>query len=371
MEIRSAHPDSLSLHYPAIDNPAPGRKVAVAHGVFWLTMPLPFALNHINLWLLRDQLDGRDGWTVVDCGITSEITQQLWEQIFDHELDGLPVLRVIVTHFHPDHLGLAWWLTQGGQKQRWQANLWMSQTEYLMGHLLSSGGGHVRQGWHDSTNSNMTAITPSFYAQQGIVDPNVLAQLSERKTYYPRLVPQVPSSYVRIRHDQSIAIGGHDWQVIGGEGHCPEHCALLCSNLQVMISGDMVLPKISTNVSVQEIEPTGNPLKQFLDSLQSYLALGDGLLILPSHGKPFYGLHTRIAQLQQHHQARLQEVLDACTTQAGSAMDMLTVMFKRPLDLHQLTFALGESLAHLNYLWQEGKLSRHQNEQGVYLFAAT
>lgn len=366
------HPDSL--RYPAIDSPAPGKKVLVAPGVYWLTMPLPFALNHINLWLLRDQLHGRDGWTegwtIVDCGITSEATQTLWEQIFEHELDGLPVLRVIVTHFHPDHLGLAWWLTQGGQQARWQVDLWMSQTEYLMGHLLSSGGGHSKPGSPANTNDEPINTTPSFYTQQGIVDPNVIAQLRERKTYYPRLVPQVPSAYVRIRRDQIIRIGERDWQVIGGEGHCPEHCALLCPDLQVMISGDMVLPKISTNVSVQEIEPTGNPLKQFLDSLQSYLALDDELLILPSHGKPFYGLHARIAQLQAHHQARLQEVLEACAIRASSAMDMLTVMFKRPLDLHQLTFALGESLAHLNYLWLEGKLSRQQNDQGVYLFSA-
>jgi glyoxylase-like metal-dependent hydrolase (beta-lactamase superfamily II) len=191
--------------------------------------------------------------------------------------------------------------------------------------------------------------------------------MGERRNYYPSLVPAVPQEYTRMQDGDLIRVGQHQWRVITGFGHSPEHAALHCAELNVLISGDMVLPRISTNVSVFAIEPEGNPLAQYLASLDKFAALPADTLVLPSHGRPFRGLHTRIAQLREHHAARLGEVMDACRT-AQSAADIVPIMFRRKLDAHQLTFALGEALAHLHFLWFEGKLQRTKHADGIIRF---
>ena len=339
--------------------PEPGRKLAVAPGVFWVRMPLPFALDHINLWLLRDTLDGREGWTVIDSGIASAEIRQYWEQIFAHELEGLPVLRVLCTHFHPDHLGLADWICRGGDHARWNVRLWMTLGEYTMGRLMADSRG-------SSAGGEAAAV---HFANHGLSAPEDLAQIRERAGYFSKLVPAVPSQYRRLREADLVLIGGRQWRVITGFGHSTEHCALYCDTLKLMISGDMVLPRISTNISVSDLEPEGNALALYLESLGRYEELPADTMTLPSHGKPFRGLHTRITQLRDHHVARLQEVRDACAVSPHSAADIVPIMFKRKLDLHQMTFALGEALAHLHLLWHAGELMRSQGDDGVYRFA--
>ncbi|ADJ66151.1 Zn-dependent hydrolase (glyoxylase) protein [Herbaspirillum seropedicae SmR1] len=335
--------------------PEPGHVMEVAPGVRWLRMGLPFALNHINLWLLADEMDtpnGRQrGWTVVDCGIATEDTRQAWERIFADELEGLPILRVLVTHCHPDHVGLAEWLCQ-----RWQAPLWMSTGEYAFARVMSAA----------LPGAEGTAATPHFQ-RHGLADPQTIATLQGRNTYYQDLVPAVPRSYHRMQDGHAVAIGGRDWEIITGFGHSPEHVSLYCRDLNVLISGDMVLPRISTNVSVFAIEPESNPVQQYLDSLKKYAQLPADALVLPSHGKPFRGLHTRIEQLNDHHRQRLAEVLEACAT-PQTGVDILPVMFKRALDTHQLSFALGEAVAHLHKLWYDGAVRRLVGEDGVYRF---
>lgn len=339
--------------------PEPGRKLAVAPGVFWVRMPLPFALDHINLWLLRDTLDGREGWTVIDSGIASAEIRQYWEQIFAHELEGLPVLRVLCTHFHPDHLGLADWICRGGDHARWNVRLWMTLGEYTMGRLMADSRG-------SSAGGEAAAV---HFANHGLSAPEDLAQIRERAGYFSKLVPAVPSQYRRLREADLVPLGGRQWRVITGFGHSTEHCALYCDALKLMISGDMVLPRISTNISVSDLEPEGNALALYLESLCRYEELPADTMTLPSHGKPFRGLHTRITQLRDHHVARLQEVRDACAVSPHSAVDIVPIMFKRKLDLHQMTFALGEALAHLHLLWHAGELMRTKGEDGVYRFA--
>ncbi len=350
------NPLESQLDYPFGDTlPSPGKLVPVAPGVFWLRMGLPFALNHINLWLLEDEIDTADGplrgWTIVDCGIADEATRAAWETIFAEQLRGLPVLRVIVTHCHPDHVGLADWLCA-----RWQAPLWMTTGEYAFARMMSAG----------LPGADGSAMLPHFQ-QHGLRDPALIAQLQGRKSYYPTLVPAVPMSYTRLQDGQSVRIGAHGWRIITGFGHAPEHAALYCDTLQVLISGDMILPRISTNVSVAAIEPESNPVQQYLDSLGKYADLPAAALILPSHGKPFRGVHIRIRQLLDHHAARLDEVLRACSL-ARSAADIVPIMFPRPLDAHQLTFALGEALAHLHLLWLNKQLSRRLDADGVFRF---
>jgi glyoxylase-like metal-dependent hydrolase (beta-lactamase superfamily II) len=352
------------LHYPLGDAlPAPGAATTLLPGVKWLRMPLPFALDHINLWLLRDSVDQGsgpvDGWTVVDCGVSNPALMAHWEAIFNDHLEGLPIVKVVVTHMHPDHIGLAWWLCE-----RWKVMLHISATDYLqarMGTELKSSFGGKR--------------AATFFASHGMTDPSHLAQLRAREGYYVGLVPQVPNQFVRLMEGQTFNVGPtgdkKTWYCISGFGHAPEHMALHCPEAGLLISGDMVLPRISTNVSVYESEPESNPLKLFLDSIQKFNACDPDTLVLPSHGKPFIGLHERVNQLQAHHDERLAELLQACTDRPMTALSALPVLFKRPLDFHQTTFALGESIAHLHWLWQEGQVRRERDTEGVNWFAVS
>jgi glyoxylase-like metal-dependent hydrolase (beta-lactamase superfamily II) len=348
------------LHYPLGDTlPAAGATIEVAPGVRWIRMTLPFALDHINLWLLRDKIDGREGWTVVDCCISRDEAKAQWEQAFATQLDGLPVLRVIVTHMHPDHIGLAYWICERWSTPEHECPLWISQADYHAARQASQG------------------ITPfdgagaaSFFASHGLDDPQTVERIRGRSNYYSSLVPALPPRYTRMQDGDSIAIGGRDWRCISGRGHAPEHISLYCDELHVLIGGDMMLPRISTNVSVHELEPEADSLALFLASIDKFRPLPEDTLTLPSHGKPFRGLHTRIRQLHDHHRDHLGKVMDAARERPLSAADALPILFKRKLDLHQTTFAMGEAIAHLHALWHQGKLRRTRDEAGVWRFAA-
>ena len=366
--------NEAKLHYPWGDTlPEPGHAQEVSPGVYWLRLPLPFALDHINVWLLRDHMDvngeRREGWTLVDCGIHKPQLKELWAQIFDQVLQGLPILRVMVTHMHPDHVGLAQWLCEHWSRDDHDCGLWMSFTDYS----------HAMLGTHGGTGFGGEEAA-RFFRTHGMLGDDQLAGMRQRRDYYRGLVPSLPDHFHRLRDGQTVRIGDDDWQCIVGYGHAPEHIALSQPERKLLISGDMVLPRISTNISVYNTEPEGNPLDDFLTSLSRYEVLDPATLVLPSHGKPFgaapehpeaHGLHERIRQLREHHHDRLVEVLDACRAQPGSGMDMIPVIFKRPLDLHQTSFAIGEAIAHLHALWFDGQLTRFKDEQGVWRFRAT
>ena len=318
------NPLESQLDYPFGDQlPAPAARIEVAPGVFWIRMPLPFALDHINLWLLRDCFDGRDGWTVVDCGISDKVIRGLWERVIADQLDGLPVVRVICTHTHPDHVGLAAMLTE-----RFSAPLWMTLGEYAFGRVLSRDdarrqrrfggralppprdGGVLRRGGPQPQ--------PGVFREPGAVDA---------------AVPSPASST-----GEEVRIGGRDWRVIIGLGHSPEHASFYCEEDRLLIAGDMVLPRISTNVSVWDIEPLSNPVQWFLDSLRKFEPCAEDTLVLPSHGRPFRKLHVRLRQLDDHHQERLSMLLSACgersiTRRAGGAADVQPKLRHPPDDL--------------------------------------
>ncbi len=353
------------LDYPFGDLlPEAGTTLEIAPGIKWIRMALPFALDHINLWLLRDEIDDPDqpgakiqGWSVVDCCISKEESKAQWEALFATQLEGLPILRVIVTHMHPDHIGLAHWLCQRWTTAKHVCRLWISATDYNAARIGSR-----------STTGFGGDSAARFFASHGLTDPESVEKIRGRTGYYPSMVPDVPPSFCRLMDGMVIRIGGKDWRCISGYGHAPEHIALHCKEAGVLISGDMVLPRISTNVSVYDTEPEADALTLFLASIDKFLPLEPDTLTLPSHGKPFRGLHTRIGQLHDHHRDRLEEVMQACTARPCSAADILPIMFKRKLDLHQTTFAMGEALAHLHALWFEGTLQRRLDADGIYRF---
>lgn len=352
------NPLEHQIHYPLGDLlPPEGVAMEVATSVKWIRMGLPFALDHINLWLLRDrQPDATgtliDGWTIVDCCIDSPTTRQQWEQVFLNSLEDLPILRVIVTHMHPDHIGLAHWLCE-----RWQVRLWISATDYNVARTAV----YDRNGFGGEAGAD-------FYSLHGVQDEDFLEHVRGRVSYFPTLVPALPATFRRLMDGDQLEIGGRMWQCISGYGHAPEHIALYCAEVSTLISGDMVLPRISTNVSVHAAEPESNPLQLFLASLLRYLDLPTDTVVLPSHGKPFRGLHERVGQLQDHHRDRLGEILQAAKEGSLSAADVLPIMFKRKLDSHQMTFAMGEALAHLHLLWFAGQLQRVLSPVGIHRF---
>ena len=350
------------LEYPWGDAlPDSGSAIEVAPGIYWLRMGLPFALNHINLWLLRDRLPHpsqigvmQEGWTAVDCGIDNPSTREAWQHIDQNVLQGLPILRVLVTHMHPDHMGMAHHLCA-----RWQAPLWMSTSEYQSAAIASAG-----------LSNFGGAATVAFFAAHGWRNPDELAVVQSRVGYYKSMVPAVPPTYVRLMDGASVTIGERRWQCLSGFGHSPEHMALHSAQDDVLISGDMLLPSISTNISVYATEPESNPLQLFLDSLSAMSHLTHETLVLPSHGRPFKGAPTRLQQLRAHHDDRLSELLACCRQQAISAHEALPTLFKRALDVHQTTFAMGEAVAHLHALWQSGQVDRRLGDDGIYRFGA-
>jgi len=352
------------LEFPWKSPPEPGSPLELRPGLYWLRMPLPFALDHINLWLLEDQIDGQRGFSAIDCGIADDPTRSAWEALFDRAFGGRALLRVIATHFHPDHLGLAEWLARGGERQRWKAPVWMTAAEYEIGRLLCLAGAAEEQ--PDSEPQCR------FYEINGVAGEEAARRARARgPRRYASMVPAVPSTYRRILDGESISIGPADsprnFQVLTGFGHAPEHASLMCDGDGILISGDMVLPAISTNISVYEIEPDADPLALYLESLGRLSTLPPDTLVLPSHGLPFFGLHTRIRQLQQHHRERLDDTLRACAA-PRTADELLPVLFRRPLDEHQVGFAFGEALAHLHTLWHQGLLGRTRGSDGIYRF---
>ncbi|WP_295852336.1 MBL fold metallo-hydrolase [uncultured Xylophilus sp.] len=342
------------LHYPLGDTlPAAGTALEVAPGLRWVRMGLPFALDHVNLWLVRDRFEGREGWTVVDTCIDAPHARDQWQSVFDTALDGLPVVRVLVTHMHPDHIGLAHWLCA-----RWDAPLWISATDYYAARLGSHGPG---MGGEEAAR---------FFGSHGLAEGEALAKIRGRIGYYKSMVPDVPRSFRRLMDGDTIALGGQAWRCISGYGHAPEHIALYCAATNILLGGDMMLPRISTNVSVFDAEPEADALSLFLRSIERFRDLPDDVLALPAHGKPFRGVHTRIDQLQDHHRERLADLLAACTRAPQSAADVLPLLFHRALDVHQMTFAMGEAVAHLHALWHSGQVVRERGGDGVWRFRA-
>ncbi len=333
--------------------PGPGGTIEVAPGVHWLRMPLPYQLNHINLWLLEDG----DGWVPVDTGIDLPDTRALWQQLFAEKkigpAHGRPVTKLLCTHFHPDHMGLAGWLVK-----ELETELWTTRAEWLFGRVL----------WLDAAGDGQRDIA-RHYARHGLA-PDKVAKVSERGNTYRAVVHEPPRTFRRVHEGDRIRIGGRDWEVIIGLGHAPEQACLYCDDLKVLIAGDQILPKITPNVGVWATEPDANPLAEYMDSLGKFRRLPEDTLVLPSHGFPFHGLHTRVDELCNHHEVRFDRLAKVLDRPGKAAMELLPALFSQQLDIFQVGFALGETLAHLHAMEGRGQLTRSEGSDGIVRFHA-
>lgn len=337
------------------DSPPAGETREVAPGVHWIRMPLPFALDHINLWLLEDG----DGLVIVDCGLGIEESKGHWRHILkshgagpDAGPDARRINRLIVTHFHPDHIGLAGWLAD-----LLKTDLWITRTEWLMARML----------YIDTAASNHENVA-DFYSMHGMPADTAEKMFSGGNTFRAR-VTEPPVLHRRLQAGDSVTIGGRAWRIIVGTGHAPEHACLYCDDLRVLISGDQILPKITPNISVWASEPDANPLDDYLVSLELFRSLPADTLVLPSHNLPFRGLHRRLDELRNHHEETLDRLREAPYPAEGlSAAEAVPILFRRTLDRHQFGFALGEALAHLAYLQGRGELGTMSGRDGVVRF---
>jgi glyoxylase-like metal-dependent hydrolase (beta-lactamase superfamily II) len=341
--LQVAAPGPIS--YPFDEAPQSGEAVPVAPGVLWLRTPLPMAgLNHINHWALNDGA----GWTLVDTGMQTPETVSHWQHAFDGALQRRPVSRVICTHMHPDHIGMAGWLTR-----QHDCRLWTTRLEYVTCRMLVG-----------DTGREAPADGVRFYRAAGWTD-EALGHYKARFGGFGKVVYALPDSYRRVHDGEELRIGEQLWRAVIGRGHSPEHLCLYCPALKVMISGDQVLPRITSNVSVFPTEPDADPLSEWLESLVAIKGrIPDDVLVLPSHNEPFHGLHARLDELVAGHERRLARVHEALES-PKRAVDLFAPLFRRQIGVDSLGLATGESVAHLNCLITRGLAVREIDQAGI------
>ena len=344
MEIGAAEAARARLTYPFEHAPATGEAADIAYGVKWLRMPLGGSLAFINVWALADA----DGWAIVDTGISSSDSARAWTTAFKGPLGGKPATRILVTHMHPDHTGMAGWLSR-----QYDARLWMSRLEYLTCRTLAADTG--REAPPDGIR---------FFRAAGW-DDEALNHYRARFGGFGHGMHALPDSYHRLKDGDAVRIGDHEWRVVVGSGHSPEHACLHCPDLDLFISGDQVLPRISSNVSVHPTEPDADPLTDWLTSLARIKArVPDTVLVLPAHNDPFFGLHSRIDHLISGHERGLAR-LERTLAEPKRAVDVFHALFRRRITPQLLGLATGESLAHLNCLITRGRAVRETDAGGV------
>jgi glyoxylase-like metal-dependent hydrolase (beta-lactamase superfamily II) len=343
-------PTGQALTFPFANPPDVGRCIEIAPGIFWARIPLPFRLNHVNVYLIDDG----DGWAIIDTGLDYQDARDVWNALLAGPMGGRRVTRIIVTHLHPDHIGLAGWLCA-----RFDAPMLTTQTSYL-GCLNVS----LRPGTLDG------APYRDFYLRNGF-SMQTMEQISTEGHEYLWKVAPLPPTFSRVVAGDVIQIGGRSFSVITGEGHAAEQIMLHCVSERLFFAADQVLAKITPNVSVWPVDPEGDPLGLYLKSLQSIkMSVPDDVLVVPGHQLPFHGLHARCDELAIHHETRCSLILDACQSAPRSAADLVPVLFQIELDAHQMGFAFSEVMSHVNFMLRAETLKRVISQDGIHRLIA-
>ncbi len=346
-ETASAEAPAAGLRYPFAEPPEEGAAIPVAEGVLWMRLPLPMALDHVNVYAL----DEGDSWTLLDTGFDSRRTRAIWERLLAGPLAGKPVGRVIVTHHHPDHVGWAGWFQQQG------AELWMPRTGWLMARMLCL-----------DVQDLPTPEMLRFWQRAGM-DPDILARRRDERPFnFADVVAPLPLGYRRLQHGDCLRMAGRDWDVRMGGGHAPEHATFWSRDDGLVLAGDQIISSISPNIGVHATEPEADPLSDWLESCTRLARHArEDHLVLGGHKLPFTGLPTRLRQLIENHHGALAR-LQAHIAQPRSAAECFPALFKRQIGAAEYGLALVEAVAHLNHLHQHGRATRKLDAGGTWRF---
>ena len=326
----------MGLDYIEAQKPVHGGSTSVAEGIEWLRMPLPFELNHINLWLLRDG----PGWAIVDTGAGDDRTLEIWPQVFENAMGGDAATHVVATHMHPDHIGCAGFLTR-----HFDVDFWITRDEYMLCRILVG-----------DTGKPAPEEGIRFYRSAGF-DDHAIGRYKKAFGMYGRYVTPMPESFKRLKDGDTIALGEAEWRVITGGGHSPEHASLYDAERNILISGDQLLPTISSIVGVWPTEPRANPLAEWFKGLRNLRKqVPEDVLVLPAHGRPFRGAHQRIDALITEHEDRLTALHEACR-EPQRVVDTFGKLFKSEINDGNRIMATGEALSHMHYLIANGDMA--------------
>lgn len=329
--------ESEALRFPFSEPPAAGETIEVAPGILWVRFPLPFRLDHVNIYLIEDG----DGYAVLDTGISDDVTRAHWRVLLSGPLAGKRLTRLIVTHFHPDHIGLAGWLCE-----EYGLPLLTSQTSYLMTINISLTPGALEAKPYQD-----------FYLRHGMA-PETARLVSTHGHAYLSMVAPLPLTFLRLVAGDTLTIGKRQFRVFTGDGHAPEQIMLYLADEKILFAADQVIAKITPNISVWAVDPEGDPLGHYLRTVRLLEAhVPEDALVLPGHQLPFYGLHARCQELVLHHEDRCQMIAEACASGPKTVADLVPVIFHRELDPHQLSFAFAETHAHVNRMVRRGELT--------------
>ncbi len=336
------------IHYPHETPPAKGTAREIADGILWIRLSMPLGLDHVNVYALREP----NGWTVIDTGLDTKLNRREWAAIIKDDLRGDPILRVVVTHHHPDHVGLAgWFMAQG-------AELLMTRTAWLTARMLTLD---------EEPIPSPEAV--SFWRGAGMDEALLSKRLDNRPFNFCDTVYPLPLGFTRLEEGAVHRLGGRDWVVHLGQGHAPDHATLWCQDAPLVLAGDQLLPSISPNLGVYPTEPMADPVAEWLESCARFETMArEDHLVLPGHKLPYYGLPARLAQLSDNHHGALARLREHLRAEPRTAVDCFAPLFKRQIDEATYGLAMVEAVAHLNHLYHLGEVAREMDARGAWVW---